>query len=97
VTRRKPSRLTTGRLQLLRLFSTLLPIRLKTHSRGDCSPQLHVHTHPITRSRGNSRNDQVMGTHTRQRQVYDTSTVQVANHDVPLLCEVRAARLPFVI
>ncbi len=41
--------------------------------------------------------DQVMGTHTRQRQVYGTSTVQVANHDVPLLCEVRAARLPFVI
>ena len=28
MTRRKPSRLTTGRLQLLRLFSTLLPIAL---------------------------------------------------------------------
>ncbi len=26
MTRRKPSRLTTGRLQLLRLFSTLLPL-----------------------------------------------------------------------
>jgi hypothetical protein len=30
VTRRKLSRLTTGRLQSLRLFSTLLPITLKT-------------------------------------------------------------------
>jgi hypothetical protein len=28
VTRRKPSQLITGRLQLLRLFSTLLPISL---------------------------------------------------------------------
>ena len=41
--------------------------------------------------------DQVIGIHTTQRQVYGTSTVQIANHDVPLLCEVRAARLPFVI
>ena len=41
--------------------------------------------------------DQVMETHTRQRQVYGPSAVQVAIHDVPLLCEVQAARLPFVI
>jgi hypothetical protein len=34
---------------------------------------------------------QVMGTHMRQRQAYSTSTVQVANHDVPLLFEVRVA------
>jgi hypothetical protein len=32
--RRKPRRLTTGRLQSLRLFSTLLPITLKWPDRG---------------------------------------------------------------
>ena len=41
--------------------------------------------------------DQVMETHTRPRQVYGTRAVQAAIHDVPLLCEVQAARLPFVI
>jgi len=40
---------------------------------------------------------QVMETHTRQRPEKGTSTAQVASHDVPLLCEVRVARLPFVI
>src|SRR5579864_236222 len=35
--------------------------------------------------------DQVMETQTRQRPVKGTSTAQVASHDVPLLCDVRAA------
>jgi hypothetical protein len=47
VTRRKPSRLTTGRLQSLRLFSTLLPWVLKKSVMGrnsspyPCNPVFH--------------------------------------------------------
>ena len=42
MTRRKPSRLTTGRLQLLRLFSTLLPMTLKPSMHYESAPRNKV-------------------------------------------------------
>jgi hypothetical protein len=44
VTRRKPSRLTTGRLQLLRLFSTLLAITLILRLRQNASDVNRIET-----------------------------------------------------